>query len=58
MVGPEKYVDLVAESLYAPGLGKEAGSNPYGYRDVYQGVFLAPKVVGKRLRVHVLHRYF
>src|SRR5690606_1274105 len=24
-----------------------AGSNPYGYRDVYQGVFLAPKVVGE-----------
>lgn len=50
VVGPQKYVDLVAESLYAPGLGKEAGSNPHGYRDVYQGVFLAPKVVGEALK--------
>lgn len=50
VVGPESYVNLVAESLYAPGLGKEAGSNPYGYRDVYQGLFLAPKVVGEALK--------
>lgn len=50
VVGQEKYVDLVAGSLYAPGLGKEAGSNPYGYRDAYQGLFLAPKVVGEALK--------
>lgn len=50
VVGTEKHVDLVARSLYAPGLGKEAGSNPYGYRDTYQGLFLAPKVVGEALK--------
>lgn len=50
VVGHKKYVDLIAGSLYAPGLGKEAGSNPYGYRDVYQGIFLAPKVVGEALK--------
>lgn len=50
VVGKRQYVDLVAHSLYAPGLGKEAGSNPYGYRDTYQGLFLAPKVVGESLK--------
>ncbi|MGI6660543.1 MAG: methionine gamma-lyase family protein [Bacillota bacterium] len=50
VVGHKKYVNLVAESLYAPGLGSDAGSNPYGYRDVYQGLFLAPKVVGEALK--------
>ena len=48
--GTEKHVELVANSLYATGLGKEAGSNPYGYRDVYQGFFLAPKIVGEALK--------
>ena len=50
VVGKSKYVDLVADSLYAPGLGKETGSNPYGYKDVYQGLFLAPKVVGEAVK--------
>ncbi|MGI6620523.1 MAG: methionine gamma-lyase family protein [Bacillota bacterium] len=50
VVGREEYVNLVAESLYAPGLGNEAGSNPHGYREVYQGLFLAPKVVGEALK--------
>ncbi len=50
VVGTEKCVELVARSLYAPGLGKEVGSNPYGYRDIYQGLFLAPKVVGEALK--------
>lgn len=50
VVGKSKYIDRVAEALYAPGLGKDAGSNPYGYKDVYQGVFLAPKVVGESLK--------
>ncbi len=50
VVGTKDCVDLVAESLYAPGLAGEVGSNPYGYRDVYQGLFLAPKVVGEAVK--------
>ena len=50
VVGPNRYVDLVAESLYAPGLGKDIGSNPYGYKDSYQGLFMAPKTVGEALK--------
>lgn len=47
VAGSADCVKRVAESLYAPGLAGEVGSNPYGYRDLYQGLFLAPKVVGE-----------
>ena len=50
VVGKEDCVRRVAEALYAPGLSGEVGSNPYGYRDLYQGLFLAPKVVGEALK--------
>jgi cystathionine beta-lyase family protein involved in aluminum resistance len=49
-VGESEAVARVAESLYAPGLGSEAGSWAAGYRDLYQGFFLAPKVVGECLK--------
>ncbi len=42
-------VSKVADALYAPGLGAEVGSNPYGYRDVFQGLFMAPRTVGEAL---------
>lgn len=50
VVGKKEAVEKVADCLFAPGLGKEVGSNPYGYREVYQGLFLAPKVVGEALK--------
>lgn len=50
VVGKREYIERVADALYAPGISGEVGSNPYGYRDVYQGVFLAPKTVGEALK--------
>jgi len=50
VAGKRDAVEKVAETLYAPGLSGQVGSNPYGYRDLYQGLFLAPKVVGEALR--------
>jgi len=50
VVGKRACVERVAESLYAPGLYGEVGSNPYGYRDLYQGLFLGPKTVGEALK--------
>ncbi len=50
VVGKGQFVNRVSETLYAPGIAGEVGSNPYGYRDVYQGLFLAPKVVGESLK--------
>ena len=50
LVGKKDAVENAAEELFAPGIGSEVGSNPHGYRDFYQGLFLAPKVVGEALK--------
>jgi cystathionine beta-lyase family protein involved in aluminum resistance len=50
VAGTADCVRRVAEALYAPGLAGEVGSNPYGYRDMYQGFFIAPKTVGEALK--------
>lgn len=49
VAGTSECVSRVAEALYAPGLSGEVGSNPYGYRDVFQGLFMAPRTVGESL---------
>ncbi|HHW26325.1 MAG TPA: hypothetical protein GXX23_03170 [Firmicutes bacterium] len=50
IVGTKEAVERAAQELFAPGIGTEVGSNPHGYRDFYQGLFLAPKVVGEALK--------
>jgi cystathionine beta-lyase family protein involved in aluminum resistance len=50
VAGNRDCVRKVAEALYSPGLAGEVGSNPYGYRDMYQGLFLAPRTVGEALK--------
>ena len=50
VAGDKECVARVADALYAPGLSGEVGSNPYGYRDAFQGLFLAPRTVGESLK--------
>ncbi len=50
LVGERGAVEKAAEELFAPGIGTEVGSNPHGYREFFQGLFLAPKVVGEALK--------
>lgn len=54
VVGRKELVELVADNLVAPGLGKEIGPSLYDLRTVYQGLFLAPHVVGEALKGAVL----
>ncbi len=54
VVGKKDLVELVADHLIAPGLGKEIGPSLYDLRTVYQGLFLAPHVVGEALKGAVL----
>ena len=54
VVGDEKYVDLVGKRLTAPSIGREVGSNYSGYQLFYQGLFLAPHVVGQALKGSML----
>ncbi len=54
IVGPSDLVETVADHLIAPGLGKEIGPSLYDLRTVYQGLFLAPHIVGEALKGVIL----
>ncbi|SHN17223.1 aminotransferase class I/II-fold pyridoxal phosphate-dependent enzyme [Gracilibacillus kekensis] len=50
VVGKEKYVEMAANWLTAPGIGKEVGASIGMLQEMYQGLFLAPHVVSEALR--------
>lgn len=50
IVGRKRYVDLAAYRLTVPGLGAEVGSMLGAIQLMYQGLFLAPHVVGQALK--------
>lgn len=50
LAGKKKLIELCANRLTAPGLGKEAGPNLNTLREMFQGLFLAPHVVGEALK--------
>lgn len=54
IVGDEEYVDLIGRRLTAPSVGNEVGSYAYGYRLFYQGLFMAPHVVGQAIKGSLL----
>jgi len=47
IVGKKQFVDLVGFRLTAPSIGMEVGSYAYGYKDFYQGFFMAPHTVAQ-----------
>lgn len=52
--GKKEIVDQVAYRLTSPSIGMEVGSYAYGYREFYQGLFLAPHVTMQALKGNVL----
>ncbi len=52
--GKEKYIDLIGKRLTAPSIGLEVGSYEGGYRNFYQGLFLAPHTVSQSLKTSLL----
>lgn len=53
IAGKSELVELAAERLTAPGLGKEAGPTLGINRQILQGLFLAPQVVSNSLKIAV-----
>ena len=51
IVGKEELVELCSERLTSPGLGSEVGSSLSQNRNFYEGLYLAPRVVGNALKV-------
>lgn len=54
IAGREKYVDLVAYRLTAPGIGAEVGSYAGSYQPFYQGLFHAPHTVAQAVKSAIL----
>ena len=54
VAGREDLVMLVENRLTCPGLGSEIGSYEASYRSFFQGLFMAPHVVGEALKGSIL----
>lgn len=52
--GKNKYIDLIGRRLTAPSVGLEIGSFEAGYRNFYQGLFMAPHTVAQALKTSLL----
>lgn len=50
IVGRQKFIELISYRLTSPSLGTEVGSYEKGYREFYQGLFLAPHVVCQAIK--------
>lgn len=54
VVGRKDLIELVAERLTAPGLGKEVGPSLGINKQILQGLFMAPQAVASSLKTAVL----
>ena len=52
--GRRDIIDLVANRVTVPGIGREAGCYPGGYLPYYQGIFYAPHTVCQALKTAAL----
>lgn len=52
--GKKIYTDMIGKRLTAPSIGLEVGSNEGGYRNYYEGLFLAPHTVAQALKSGLL----
>ena len=54
IAGTEECIEMVANRLTSPGIGKECGASLGFNRDFYKGLFFAPSVVASSLKTAVL----
>ena len=50
IAGREDLIERCAYRLTTPGIGREAGASLYSLLEMYQGLFLAPHVVGEAVK--------
>ncbi|HLS09212.1 methionine gamma-lyase family protein [Lentibacillus sp.] len=58
IAGKTEYVEQCANRLTAPGLGKETGATFNMLQEMFQGLFMAPHIVGEALKGAVLTARF
>ncbi|MGI6372911.1 MAG: aminotransferase class I/II-fold pyridoxal phosphate-dependent enzyme [Caldicoprobacterales bacterium] len=56
-VGTKKAIELLSYRLTSPAIGREVGSYAASYLPFYQGLFMAPHVVGQALKGAILVSY-
>ena len=56
-VGTKNAIDLLSYRLTSPAIGREVGSYAATYLPFYQGLFMAPHVVGQALKGAILASY-
>lgn len=54
IAGKESLVAQIGYRLTAPGIGCEVGSYAHGYREFYQGFFMAPHITAQALKGSIL----
>lgn len=54
LVGKKDLIERISYRLTAPGIGLEVGSYAASYQPFYQGLFMAPHVVGQALKTVTL----
>lgn len=54
IVGKSDCIELIGKRLTAPSIGLEVGSFEQGYRNFYQGLFLAPHIVLNSVKTSLL----
>jgi len=57
IVGKKKYINLIAERLTAPGVGKNMGANFNVLDTYYKGLYFAPSVVAAALKTMIFASY-
>ncbi|RYG73801.1 methionine gamma-lyase family protein [Lentibacillus lipolyticus] len=58
IAGKESLVEQCANRLTAPGLGKETGATFHTLQEMFQGLFMAPLIVGEALKGAILTARF
>lgn len=53
VAGRKKYVELIAERLTAPGLGKDVGPSLGANKNILQGIYFSPSVVASSLKTAI-----
>lgn len=57
IAGKTKYIEMIADRLTSPGVGKELGANFNQNRNFFKGVFMAPNAVKSALKTQVFAAY-
>lgn len=55
--GRQKYIEMIADRLTSPGIGKDLGANFNQNNNFFKGVFLAPNAVKSALKTQIFASY-